>query len=185
MSTRRQFETFLADVEIAVARASTSMRQVDIPDDGTDAGPRAEPRRQVARHRRPRRIMQAGQRHGHAARQARGRPDDDHRRQARHGQVDARRFRRVLVTRSTGTRPVRAVRIQRRNVQPQADADLLHAAGRPILFKTIKEGILSREERPISPAPARSGQMLPIKWAHVGRTDVKRLEAIVARESAR
>lgn len=64
-------------------------------------------------------------------------------------------------------------------------ADLLHAAGRPIPFKTIKEGILSREERADLERAREVSKMLPIKWAHVGRTDVKRIEAIVARESMR
>jgi replicative DNA helicase len=64
-------------------------------------------------------------------------------------------------------------------------ADLLHAAGRPVPFKTIKEGILSREERRDLERAREVAKMLPIKWAHVGRSDVKRLEGLVARESTR
>jgi replicative DNA helicase len=64
-------------------------------------------------------------------------------------------------------------------------ADLLHAAGRPILFRALKEGILSRDERRDLLRAREVAQSLPIKFAHVGRTDVKRVEALVAREAMR
>jgi replicative DNA helicase len=58
-------------------------------------------------------------------------------------------------------------------------------AGR-VLFKTLKEGDPVEGEERADLARAREvAKMLPIKWAHIGRTDVKRLEAIVARESMR
>lgn len=62
-------------------------------------------------------------------------------------------------------------------------ADLLHAANRPIPFKTLKEGILSKDERRDLARAGEVAKSLPVKWAHIGRSDVKRLEAIVARES--
>lgn len=64
-------------------------------------------------------------------------------------------------------------------------ADLLHAAGRQLPFKTLKQGILSNEERRDLARAREVAKMLPIKWGHVGREDVKLLEAIVAREAMR
>lgn len=64
-------------------------------------------------------------------------------------------------------------------------ADLLHACGRPTLFRTIKEGILSNEERRNLVRVREVAQSLPIRFAHIGRSDLKRLESIVARETMR
>ena len=64
-------------------------------------------------------------------------------------------------------------------------ADMLHAARRPILFKTLKEGMLSNMERQDVARAKEVADSLPVTWAHMGREDVKRLEAMVARESSR
>lgn len=63
--------------------------------------------------------------------------------------------------------------------------DLLHAATRPIMFKSLKEGILSNAERRDLRRARDVAAQLPITWAHIGRSDVKRLEAIVSREDMR
>lgn len=60
-------------------------------------------------------------------------------------------------------------------------ADLLHAAGRNVPFKTLKEGILSNEDRRDLQRARDVAKMLPIDWVHIGREDIKKLEAVVAR----
>lgn len=64
-------------------------------------------------------------------------------------------------------------------------ADLLHAAGRAITFKTLKEGLLSNAERRDVERAREVAKQLPLRFAHIGRTDIRRLEAIVARETSR
>jgi replicative DNA helicase len=64
-------------------------------------------------------------------------------------------------------------------------ADLLHAAGRKILFRTLRQGILSNTERRDLATAREVAESLPIKFAHIGRSDVKRLEAIASREAMR
>jgi replicative DNA helicase len=64
-------------------------------------------------------------------------------------------------------------------------ADLLHAAGHPVLFRTLKQGLLSNSERRDVRTAREVAKSLPIKFAHIGRSDVKRLEAIASREAMR
>lgn len=64
-------------------------------------------------------------------------------------------------------------------------SDLLHAAAKEIKFKTLKEGILSNEERKSLEKVREIAATLPITFAHVGRTDVKKIEAMVAKEVLR
>ncbi len=64
-------------------------------------------------------------------------------------------------------------------------ADLLHAAGKPILFKTLRQGILDKTEMRNLQRAKEVAKRLPIKFAHIGRSDVKRLEAIAARYASR
>lgn len=64
-------------------------------------------------------------------------------------------------------------------------ADLLHAAGKPIPFKSLRQGILSRDEFRWLARADEVAEKLPHKFAYTGRTDIRTLEAIVARESLR
>lgn len=61
-------------------------------------------------------------------------------------------------------------------------ADLMHAAGTPCLFKSLKEGILSRQQRADLARAQEIGATLPLKFVHIGRSDIKMLGAVVAGE---
>jgi replicative DNA helicase len=64
-------------------------------------------------------------------------------------------------------------------------ADLLHAAGKPIPFKSLRQSILTRDEfRWLVKANEVAGT-LPHKFAYTGRADIRTLESIVAREANR
>lgn len=64
-------------------------------------------------------------------------------------------------------------------------ADLLHAAGNPVPFKDLRQGLLDKGQMRALAKAKEVAKRLPIKFAHIGRSDVKRLEAIAAREAAR
>ncbi len=64
-------------------------------------------------------------------------------------------------------------------------ADVLHAAGRPIAFKELRQGILSRDQFRDLVRAKEVAETLPIKFAHIGRCDLKRLESLVANEAMR
>lgn len=64
-------------------------------------------------------------------------------------------------------------------------ADLLHAAGKAVPFKSLRQGILTRDEFRWLARANEVAAKLPHKFAYTGRTDIKVLESIVAREANR
>lgn len=63
-------------------------------------------------------------------------------------------------------------------------ADLAHAMGHKVPFKNIRQGMLAAADRASLARSKEVAQHLPLRFAGIGRCDIKRLDALVARECA-